>query len=71
MALTAAEKMRRHRQKLKDQGKYEDYKEKHKSDVKKYREQKKEQLLTLKKEKREAIKLEDLKNKTQRKSSKM
>lgn len=59
MALTAAEKMRKHRQKLKDQGKYDDYKNKHKEDAKKYREKRKIQHSKLKKELREEIKLEE------------
>ena len=44
MPLTAAEKMKWRRQKLKDEGRYEDYKKKHREVVKKYRERKKELL---------------------------
>ena len=47
MPLTAAEKMRRRRQKLKDEGKYEDYKKKHRETVKnsRKRQQEKERML--------------------------
>lgn len=44
MAFTAAEKMRRRRQKLKDEGKYEEYKEKHRQTAKKSRTKKKNEL---------------------------
>lgn len=44
MAFTAAEKMRRRRQKLKDEGKYEEYKEKHRQTAKKSRAKKKNEL---------------------------
>lgn len=40
MPLTPAEKMRRHRQKLKDEGKYEGYKKKHKETMQKSRSRK-------------------------------
>lgn len=59
MALTAAEKMKRHRQKLKDQGKYDDYKKKHKEEAQKYREKKKKQLSKLRQELREDLKSEE------------
>lgn len=55
MPLTAAEKMRRRRQKLKDEGKYEEYKEKHRETVRKCREMKKEQEQKLSKVKQKKL----------------
>ncbi|XP_054722845.1 uncharacterized protein LOC129232768 [Uloborus diversus] len=56
MALTAAEKMRRRRQKLKDEGKYEEYKEKHRETAKKSRAEKKNELEHMTKTEREKVK---------------
>lgn len=59
MALSAAEKMRRRRQKLKEEGKYEEYKENQRQQMKKVRDKKKEEISKLKKRRQEAIRLEE------------
>lgn len=59
MALTAAEKMKKRREKLKSEGKYEEYKLKHRLEMKKHREKKKCELAQLSAAKRNAAKLEE------------
>ncbi|XP_063230878.1 uncharacterized protein LOC134535630 [Bacillus rossius redtenbacheri] len=58
MPLTAAEKMRKKRQKLKDEGKYEEYKLKHRETTKKYRERKKLKEQALGKREKKIMELE-------------
>lgn len=70
--MTPAEKMKRRREKLKSQGKYEEYKEKHKEEMKQHRLKKKAQLETLSsKKKEEAIEKERANTKERVRKSRM
>lgn len=61
MALTAAEKMRRRRQKLKDEGKYEEYKENHRETARKSRAKKRDEVDDMTPKEREKVRKEQRK----------
>ena len=66
MPSTSAERMRKMRQKLKEEGNYDKYKQKHAICVSKYREKKKEKLKNYKEEVRKSIQEEERRNNRER-----